>query len=305
MRARGHRWRRRGTRGVSQVLSVILMLAITISLMGLIYGIRLPLPSSPPSLSYAAVNNVKYPAFGDPTDCYPNLPYLPNDWKYYLWGGENNTTDRALWTEYMDDWDTDCELDDNGIYATMNATGIVITGVSQSIPLSAIEFEFICTNTTPKVQTTYLVQGYLDDMEWVPGGSQNLSSSAPTLGTCGSFDPRGSGANSVYYNRLGFFDPLNDGITTLTPGMTLVLYVHTPDSITEAPSELTEGCGGRGGSCTCPWGANCAWGQQDTDDYHGAPLWCFTDPGSCTVELIDTDVNSPVVILTVPVYLLG
>ncbi len=311
---RAYRWRHRGSgsRGVAQIISVILMVTLTVVLMGIIYAIRLPYPSSPPSITYSAVNNVKYPAWGDPTDCYPNLPYLPNDWKYYLWGGENNTSDRALWTEYMNDWNTQCEDEGTGIYNPMNATGLIITGVSQPIPLSGIEFEFICTNTTTTkgvttTSTTYLVKGMLDDMEWVPGGggSQNLSSSAPTLGTCGTYNPEGSGANSVYYNRLGFFDPLNEALTTLQPGMTLVLYVHTPDSIFEAPSDLFEECRGGGTTCTCPWSSSCDWGKPDTDDYHGAPLWCFTVPGSCTVELLDTALTQPVVFLSVPVYLLG
>jgi hypothetical protein len=123
-------------------------------------------------------------------------------------------------------------------------------------------------------------------MEWVPGGSQNLSANAPSLGTCGSYDPRGSGANSVYYNRLGFFDPLNTATPTLEPGMTLVIYVHTANSILEAPNPLEP---------------QSTWGVADADDYHGAPIWCFTNPGSCEIQLIDTTWSTPVVLLTAAV----
>jgi flagellin-like protein len=280
LRARWRIGRRPGRRGIAQIVGVILLVAITVILMLLIYLIRYPLPNPPPTISYGAVSSVKYPAWGDPTDCYPNLPH---NWQYYLGNGTGNTTDRNRWNTYMDAWNTDCELNDNGTYNLMNATALIITGVSQGIPLTGVQFRFICLNSTPRPTTTYLVQGQLADMEWVPGGSQNLSANAPTLGTCGSYDPRGSGANSVYYNRLGFFDPLNTATPTLEPGMTLVIYVHTANSILEAPNPLEP---------------QSTWGVADADDYHGAPIWCFTNPGSCEIQLVDTAWSTPIVLLT-------
>ena len=284
--ARWRHLRRRRGGGVSQVIAVVLLTAITIAVMVLVYLIRIPLPNPPPTISYAAVNNVKFPAWGDPTDCYPNLPY---NWEYYLGNGTGNRTDQNRWNTYMDAWNADCEDGDNGTYNLMNATEIIITSVSAPIPLTGITAEFLCFNATPSPTTTFLVDGQVSTMEWEPGASQNLSANAPLLGTCGSYDPRGSGANSVYYNRLGFFNPLNTGLTVLEPGMSLVLYIHLPNSIIEAPNPLEP---------------QSAWGVADADDYHGAPLWCFTVPGSCSVELIDTDWSYPVVLLTVPVYML-
>jgi hypothetical protein len=260
-----------------------MLVLITIVLMVLVYLIRFPLPNPPPTIAWSSVNDQKFPAWGDPTDCYPNLPH---NWQYWLGNGTGNTTDRNRWNTYMAAWTTDCDTVYNGTYNLMNATQIFITQVSQPIPLADIEFKFICTNTTP-AETTILVQGQLDDMEWVPGGSQNLSANAPTLGTCINYDPRGSGANSVYYNRLGFFDPLNTQTPELLPGMSLVLYVHTANSILEAPNPLEP---------------QSTWGVADADDYHGAPIWCFTNPGSCTIELIDTAWSYPVVIMSVPVF---
>jgi len=262
------------------------MLAITVVLMVMVYLIRFPLPNPPPTVTYDSVNDAKYPVWGDPTDCYPNLPY---NWEYYLGNGTGNRTDQARWNTYMDAWNAECEDGNNGTYNLTDAARIVVTGVSQVIPLSAIEFKFICTNQTPRYEQTLLVDGILSNMEWVPGGSQNLSAGAPTLGTCATYNPEGSGANSVYYNRLGFFDPLNTAVTVLTPGMTVVIYIHTPDSIFEAPNPLEP---------------QSTWNQPDADDYHGAPLWCFTVPGSCSIELIDTDWNYPAVILDAPVYML-
>jgi len=259
---------------------------MTVTLMIVIYLIKFPMPNPPPHITYAASTDAKFPVWGDPSDCYPILPYNPN---YYLGNGTGNATDQARWNTYMDAWTADCDVGTNGSYNAMAAAQIIITGVSQQIPLSAIEFQFICINTTPHYSQTYLVQGQLADMEWVPGGSQNLSANAPYLGTCATYDPKGSGANSVYYNRLGFFDPLDTSIQVLMPGMTLVIYVHTADSIYEAPNPLF---------------AQSTWNLPDADDYHGAPLWCFTVPGSCEIQLIDTDWSSPVVILQAPVYLL-
>jgi hypothetical protein len=282
------RWRRRrgGRRAVAQVIGVILLVAITVVTMTVIYMIRYPLPSAPPTIGYAAVNNVKFPVWGDPTDCYPRLPY---DWEYYLGNGTGNQTDQNRYNTYMDAWDTQCENDNDGQYNLMNATQIFITSVSQPILLSAIQFRFVCQNETPTPKTTVLVQGMLDKMEWVPGSNVTLPSSAPELGTCGTYDPRGSGANSVYYNRLGFFDPLDTKTPELTAGMSIILYVHTADSVLEAPSPIEP---------------SSSWGQPDADDYHGAPVWCFTDPGSCTLQLVDTSWTTSVVVLSVPLFML-
>ena len=283
------------------MIGTILLVAITIVLLVLIYLIRFPLPNTPPQVYYTGVTDSKYPAWGDPTDCFANLA---NNWSYYVTGG----TDSALWNTYVKAWDTQCDngdaSKDNGTYDRMNATRIIIEGTSQTIPLSAVEFNFICTNTTPKLETTELVSGYLDDMEWVPGGSQNLSADAPKLGTCGGFNPEGSGANSVYYNRLGFFDPLSTSTTVLSAGQSLVIYIDTPDSIFEAPNPIdiqgragtNNACPATGNNSTCPWG------QPDTDDYHGAPLWCFTVPGACTLQFVDTAWTPSIVLLTIPVY---
>jgi len=263
------------------------MVMITVVLMGLIYLIKYPvLTTPPPTITYDSINDAKYPVWGDPTDCYPNLPH---NWEYYLGNGTGNRTDQNLYNTYMNAWWSDCEYGDNGTYNVMDAARIVITSVSQPIPLDQITFQFVCTNTTPTYQQTYLVQGLLGDMTWVPGGSQNLSANAPYLGVCASYNPQGSGANSVYYNRLGFFDPLNPNVQVLTPGEAIVIYIHTPDSIYEAPNPLEP---------------QSAWNAPDADDYHGAPMWCFTVPGSCEIQLIDDDWNYPAVILSAPVYML-
>jgi hypothetical protein len=39
----------------------------------------------------------------------------------------------------------------------------------------------------------------------------------------------------------------------------------------------------------------------DSDDYHGAPTWCFITPGSCTIKIVYTG-NPSQLLATIPVY---
>jgi hypothetical protein len=267
--------------------------AITIVLLVLVYMIRFPLTPAPPTVSYQAVTGGTRPVWGDPTDCFPTgapglLPYNPT---YYLGNGTGNATDLARYNTYMNAWWDDCEYGDTGTYREMTVTLIQIVDVSQPIPLSDVEFQFICTNTTPTYLQTTLVSGPLSAMEWVPGSSQNLSADAPVLGSCATYVAQGAGggANSVYYNRLGYFDPVNYNRTALSPAQTLIIYVHTPDSVLEAPNPIEP---------------ISTWNISDEDDYHGAPPWCFTVVGACEINLLDTQWSPAVLLTSIPLYIL-
>lgn len=279
-------YRRRG-RGVSEVLATILLIAITIVLMVFVYFLQFPLTPPPPTVSYQAVTGAKKPVWGDPTDCRPNSATLPYNWQYYLANGTSNATNRARYNLYMNWWWTECEYGTNGTYNEMNVTEIQFVHVSAPIPLSDVEFQFVCTNTTPTYVSTVFVQGPLNAMEWVPGSNQTLASNAPTLGKCATATPNPIGAFSVYYNRLGYFDPVNYNLSVLSPGQTLVIYIHTPDSVLEAPNPLF---------------SSAYWNQADQDDYHGAPPWCFTVPGACVINLIDTQYSPGIILTTIPLY---
>ena len=199
MRRRVRRSDRR--RGVSTIISAVLLVAITVVLVGVLYAIRIPLPTAPPTIGYSVDSNERLPAWGDPTDCYPNLPYLPS---YYLRNGSGD----PRWNTYMNAWNNDCENGDTGHYNQMNVSQIVITQVSRIIPLASVQFAFVCTNTTPTYISNDLVKGSLAAMSWFPGESQsNLSASAPKLASCATFNASnyGGGANGVYYNRLWIF----------------------------------------------------------------------------------------------------
>jgi hypothetical protein len=269
------RWRRARRPAVSTVIAAVLLLGITIVAGVLLWTLVLSPPPAPPKLYYTATSGLTYPVWGDPTDCSPLLPHAPS---YYLGNGSGD----PRWNTYMNAWWADCEAGTNGTYNSMNVTEIVFTQVSQPVSLASVQFNFICHNATPAPLTTFLVRGSLQAMSWFPGSSQTVPSNAPQLWSCGTFNASGygGGANSVYYNRLGFFKPLTAGATMLEPGDSIVIYVHSQNAVLEAPSPIEPPS---------------TWFHNDFDDYHGAPAWCFTSPGACTIDLVDTAIkNQPV-----------
>ena len=155
-----------------------------------------------------------------------------------------------------------------GTYSLMNTSQIIIASSSPTnIPLSSIEFTFVCDNRSTGGNETILVQGTLAAMTWFPGASGSPPANAPKLGWCASFHAGGFGGGSfgTLYNRLGLFVPISEGVSVHHSGDTFILYNHKGGY----PHD-NSGCGG---------------GCFDHDDYHGAPPWCFTDPGACTIYL--------------------
>ena len=275
-------YRRRRSGGVSEILASVLLVGITLTSGVLLWIFVIPTPVVQPTINYTATGGLTYPAWGDPTDCSPVLPFPSS---YYL----NNGTSDPRFNTYMNAWWNDCEFGTSGTYNQMNATEIVFTQVSQVVPLQDIQFNFVCSNSTPSRLTTFLVRGSLQDMSWIPGSSSVLPSTAPKLGSCGTFNASGfgGGAFGTYYNRLGFFKPLVNGESQLLAGSAFVLYIHTQNSVLEAPSPLEP---------------HATWGQPDFDDFHGAPTWCFTTPGACTIDLVDTAISTHPLLVSIPVY---
>jgi hypothetical protein len=133
-----------------------------------------------------------------------------------------------------------------------------------------------------------LVTGSLASMTWFPGATTSPAPNAPHLGKCGSFNANGFGGGSfgTLYNRLGIFVPIRQGISVMEPGDTFILYVHTSGSIYD-PGPPAFGGGIKAG--------------PDSDDYHGAPTWCFTDHGACEIKL-STNANPTQLLADIPVY---
>ena len=193
-------------------------------------------------------------------------------------------------------WGDGTDTPTTGGYSLMNTTQIIVAAVSPlNIPLSSIEFTFLCDNESVGGNETVLVQGTLADMSWFPGLSSTPPANAPKLGWCASFHAGGygGGAFGTYYNRLGIFIPISDTNSTLQAGDTFLLYIHNGGY----PLDYAGGdgdCASGTGHVPC----------LDGDDYHGAPPWCFTNPGACTITLTYT--GSPVTQLaTIPVYSLA
>ncbi len=264
---------------MSPVIATVLMLGMMVAAGVLLWQFHVRPAPPPPTVTYSAVGGSTYPVWGDPTDC---QPVLPNPTSYYTNGGTANPN----WPTYSKAWTSQCQQSTTGVYNLMNVSVITISQVSQPIPMSAVEFEFVCHNATPKPITTVFVAGSLAAMSWFPGSSQSIPSNAPTINSCATFNASGLGSFSTYYNRLGFFEPLTVGATQLEAGDSFILYVHTARSVFEAPS---------------PYEPYSDWNQPDIDDYHGAPPWCFSNPGSCTIYLVDTQTIPQTILATIPV----
>ena len=190
------------------------------------------------------------------------------------------------------------ESGSSGTYSLMNTTQIIIaTHTPQNIPLDQIIITFICDNSSSGGPTTTLLTGTLANMTWIPGVSGGSSGTAPvgapTLGYCATLKIGGYGGGSVStaYNRLCIFEPLNSTQTTLLEnGDTFLLYIHKGGY----PLDYSRDCepGYSGTPCF------------DGDDYHGAPPWCFTTYGACTIYL--SYIGYPSTLLaTIPVYSLA
>lgn len=101
---------RRASRGVSNLIAVILILAMTIAAGSLLFLFRFNLPAKPVSVEYTLQGDQGLPAWGDPTDC----------------------TNQTL----------------NATCDTLPAVLVVFTSHSpDNIPLSALQLTFICNRT--------------------------------------------------------------------------------------------------------------------------------------------------------------
>ncbi len=76
---------------------------------------------------------------------------------------------------------------------------------------------------------------------------------APTVGNCGTFSP---GLPPPVFNELLYYQPLHPGAGRLAPGDQIVVYLHAA--------------------------------LPPSTSYAGAPPWCLTVPGACTLELLYT-----------------
>lgn len=195
-------------------------------------------------------------------------------------------------------WGDPTDQSGGGSYSMMNTTQIIVaTHTPVNIPLDEVFLTFVCDNRSSGGNETILLSGTLANMTWIPGVSGGSSGTAPvgapTLGWCASLKigGYGGGAVSTAYNRLCIFSPISANQTTLLAnGDTFILYIHKGGYPLEYDGECATGSSGN--PCL------------DGDDYHGAPPWCFTNQGACTIYL--SYIGSPSTLLaTIPVYSLA
>jgi hypothetical protein len=249
------RWRRRRRQGVSEIIGAIFLIALTLIAGVILWSFRIYTPPAPPIVGFQILTGGSNPVWGDPTDDGPNG------------------------------------------YSLLNTSEIVVSSHSPSnIPLADINLTFVCNGADGGATqaeggnppyygtagyvgvTTILIQGNLASMTWYPGYG-TYPTSGPKLGYCANFDAGGygGGAFGTFFNRLGLFEPISVGVTTLENGDTFILYIHNGGW----PLDYNAECGG-----------SATHGVADCDDYHGAPPWCFTSIGACTIYLTYTGTPS-------------
>jgi flagellin-like protein len=299
---RYRRWRRASRRGVAEIIGAVLLIALTLVAGTILWTFRVYTPPPTPTVNVVVRAGGSNPVWGDPTDCQP-VGY--NTSMYPMWG-------RALDT-WEGLWNDQCENTVTGNFSVLNSTQFIVSGFSpNNLLLSQIQLTFVCNNASNKGGTTILVNGSLASMTWFPGVSSQPAANAPYLGYCGNFNAASvTAANGIYYNRLGLFVPLRQGVSTLEDGDTFILYIHNggyPLDF-ECPvntwaknlyyfdgENKTNGClhvYSNGTAMPIP--------QLDYDDYHGAPPWCFQSLNACTIYLTYTGYPSTL-LATIPVY---
>ncbi len=258
------------------------MVGLTLVAGVLLWSFRIYTPPAPPDVSFAIRSGGSNPVWGDPTDCQPR-----GAWSYPLSSGALSAWQSAWWKQCYPPYVT-------GNFSILNSSEIIISQVSSTnLLLSNVIFTFVCNNASGP---TTLVQGTLDSMSWFPGSTSAPAANAPLLGYCGNFDAGGfgGGAYGTLYNRLGMFVPLSQNSPYLEVGDTFILYIHN------GGWPLDYEC--VAGLYYCPGGSLTP--TMDTDDYHGAPPWCFTDMSACTIYLTYSG-NPQTTLATIPVYSLA
>lgn len=185
-----------------------------------------------------------------------------------LWTFKIQTPTSGVQVEYVAEGDqsepawgdpTDCS--NSTIYATCDSLPafflIFTEHAPSSILLSQLNFDFRCNKSS-------LLNGSFNQLEVIPGSGSNPVAGSPSLGKCGSWKPSTNGNQATYFNRLAYFQQINVNSKVLHDGDIFVVYEHPLLNFCDRSNK-------------CP-----------DDDYHGAPPWCFTVPGACTIEIAFT-----------------
>jgi len=180
--------RRRNHRGVSNLIGVILLVAMTVILASVLFAFKPPVPQAVSSVYYTIQTGTTAPTWGDTTDC--------------------------------------ANIKDPASCAQQPAVDIVFTTQSPgTMPVADLEFVFIC-NGTVYFDSTLPNMLYIPTTNHA-ANFNCVSPGGNCLQTCGSYDPAKVFGYSIPFSRLGFFWQLTPGATYLSDGDSIVMYVHS------------------------------------------------------------------------------
>lgn len=197
-----------------------------------------------------------------------NLPtQAPKVW----YTAEGNESEEA--------WGDPTDCTNTSIYAACDPLPAVFLSVTSFTPsyiaLDQLKLIFICNGTQ-------LMNGTLSALSIVPGSGSNPGSGAPVLQSCGTWTwGSGHGTSGTFFNRLLYYQQKTPGLPGIQDGDILVVYSHPKLDFTD-----------RGGNFP-------------DDDYHGAPLWCFTVQNACTLYLDYTSGTSTSLVFSISLFQLS
>jgi flagellin-like protein len=335
-------WRRRRRSGIAEIIGVVLLVALTLVAGTILWLFHFNLPQTGPTVGFTIRSGGSNPVWGDPTDCqptgnwsYPLSPAESTTWSN-LWFAQcypyDSHGDPQIPTGVFSPMNTS-----QVIIASHTPQNIPL----DLINFEFVCFNSTSTGgTTVLVSGTLASMTWFPGSSIAPAPNAPTLGYCGSF-DAGGF---GGGAFGTLYNRLGLFVPLSPNATDLENGDTFLLYIHNggwpvdfecvdglygacydywavygvgqgqifPPGVTLPTHNDT--CGHHG---TSPCDAEpCAVGNMwncytdwlnssfDYDDYHGAPPWCFTTPGACTIFL--TYNGTPTTLLAeIPVYLMA
>ena len=198
------RWRR-NSRGVSNMIAIILLVAMTIVLVAVLAAFKPPVPTATSAIYYTIDTGTTAPTWGDLTDC--------------------------------------ANIDDPSTCSQQPAVDIVFTTQSPgTMPVADLDFYFIC-NGTVYFESTLPNMLYIPTTNHAanfncvePGGN--------CLQTCGNYNPSAVFGYDIPFSRLGFFWQLTPNATYLSDGDSIVMYVHDTTSPKDTGDESCTGAQG-------------------------------------------------------------
>ena len=181
----------RDRRAVTNILAVMLLVAMTVIAAGVLYAFKPPVPQASSSVYYTVQTGTTAPTWGDLTDC--------------------------------------SDINDPSSCSQQPAIDIVFTTQSPGkMPVANLMFYFLC-NGTIYFKATLPNMLYIPTTNHA-SNFNCVGPSSNCLGTCGNYDPSKIFGYKIPFSRLGFFWQLTPNATYLQDGDSIVMYIHSTHS---------------------------------------------------------------------------